>query len=108
MFFSLSTTTFDPSVRRGTTGVVVGNGPHEPGPAIMVGAWFLAGNEFGLRQISFGKCCTGRGGAHVSFSVSTTTVNTFAWRGMMGAVLCVEVISNNKMQFKLKQHTKNY
>ena len=59
---------FNPSVRRGTTGVV-GKNQHEPDLAIMVGAWFPAGNvpRVGLRQFSSGRCCTGRGWALVFF-----------------------------------------
>ena len=87
--FSTPTTTFNASLVRGTTGVVR-NGQHEPG-LVLVGAWFPAGNArvgLRLRQISSGRCCTGRGWALVSFSVSTTTFNTFVTGGMLGGVVC--------------------
>ena len=89
VFCSTSSTTFNASVRRGTTGVVE-DGPHEPGLA-MVGAWFSAGNAsrvgVGVRQFFFDRCCTGRGGSLVSCSTSSTTFNSSMRRGTTGVVV---------------------
>ena len=86
-FFSTSTATFNLPVVRGSTRVG-GDDPHEPG-RVMVGAWFLAGNtpRVGLRQFFSGRCCTGRGGAFVFSSTSTTTFNLPVVRGMTGVVV---------------------
>ena len=84
--FSPSTNSFNSSVLGGTTGVV-GNGPHEPGLAIMVGAWFPAGNapRVGLRQFSSGRCCTGRWDALVFFSPASNIFNLPVLKGTTGA-----------------------
>ena len=81
------TTTFNLPARRGTTGVA-GNGPHEPGPAIMVGAWFLAGNapRGGLRPLFSGRCRTGRRGAIFFPGTPTTMFDSPVGRGNTGVV----------------------
>ena len=83
--FSVPTTTFNPSVRCGTTGVVWLT-QYELA-LVVVGAWCPASNaapRVGLRQFSPGRYCTGRGGALVSFNTSTSAFNMSVTRGMLG------------------------
>ena len=71
---------------------VVGPGQHEPGldmmvgPVVPIGLWFPDGNVLGVRvrQFIFDRCCTGRGGALVFCSTSSTTFNASVRRGTRG------------------------
>ena len=72
-------------MQRGTTGVAW-SGQHEP--VGLVGAWWPAGNaRVGVRQISFGRCCTGRGGALVRASPSSKNFNSSVLEGATGVVV---------------------